>query len=345
MENPIPIQNIYYLLCYAWNKLEEKDIVEVESLKSTQLVDLFAKVLIGGTLHLIRRGFDRGYLHFSEDTRLPRGKIDFASTMKRNLLTNCRIHCEFDELSYNVLHNRILKTIIVELIATDGLDSTLRDSLRDIERRLREIDAIKLSPQVFRRVQLHRNNHYYGFLINVCRLVYDNLLISEESGKNKFRDFTRDEASMARLFEAFVRSFYLLEQRAFKVQGLKIEWDAECETEEGRLALPQMRTDVCLIGHTRKIILDCKYYKEALQTNWGKRTVRSAHLYQLFAYLRNKDRELGWDQCEGILLYPAVDMPLNHCYRIQGHRVSIRTINLNQDWPSIHNDMLAVISA
>src|SRR5689334_4123821 len=64
VDSPIPIQNIYYLLCYAWNRLDEKDIVDVSSLMSTQLVDLFAKVLISGTHHLVRRGFDRGYLEF-----------------------------------------------------------------------------------------------------------------------------------------------------------------------------------------------------------------------------------------------------------------------------------------
>ena len=37
----IPIQNIYYLLCYAWNRLEERDIVDVSGIDSTNLVDLF----------------------------------------------------------------------------------------------------------------------------------------------------------------------------------------------------------------------------------------------------------------------------------------------------------------
>jgi len=39
----IPIQNIYYLLCYAWDKLVEKEVVNVESINSTSLADLFAR--------------------------------------------------------------------------------------------------------------------------------------------------------------------------------------------------------------------------------------------------------------------------------------------------------------
>ena len=34
----IPIQNIYYLLCYAWDKLEEKEVVDVDPIESTSLV-------------------------------------------------------------------------------------------------------------------------------------------------------------------------------------------------------------------------------------------------------------------------------------------------------------------
>ena len=48
----IPIQNIYFLLCYAWDKLEERDLVDVDPVGITGLVDLFSRVLITGTNHL-----------------------------------------------------------------------------------------------------------------------------------------------------------------------------------------------------------------------------------------------------------------------------------------------------
>ena len=345
VDSPIPIQNIYYLLCYAWNRLDEKDIVDVSSLKSTQLVDLFAKVLIGGTHHLVRRGFDRGYLEFSEDTGRPRGKIDFAATLKRNLLSQNRVSCNFDELDYNVLHNRILKTTIKNLMMIENVDAELREGLHEINRRLWEIRDITLSAQLFRRVQLHRNNHYYGFLLSVCELIFDALLASEDPGNMKFRDFARDDNKMAKLFESFVRNFYLLEQDRFRVQSLKIGWQVEDETDPDVAYLPEMRTDVCLVSKERKIIVDCKFYRDALQTNWQKRTLHSANLYQLFAYLRNKEGDGGWGRCEGILLYPSTGIPLDLAYRIHDHPIRIRTINLNQDWRSIHEDMLGLIAA
>ena len=51
----------------------------------------------------------------------------------------------------------------------------------------------------------------FEFLINVCEMIFDNLLPSETEGKNKFRKFTDDENKMRSLFESFIRNFYDIE--------------------------------------------------------------------------------------------------------------------------------------
>jgi len=38
----IPIQNVYYLLCYAWDRLEERDIVNVDADGSADVLNLLA---------------------------------------------------------------------------------------------------------------------------------------------------------------------------------------------------------------------------------------------------------------------------------------------------------------
>ena len=63
---PIPIKNIYYLLCYAWNKLDEKERIKVSIDDKTELLDLFAKVLINSTKVLLKRGIDRDYIEKEE---------------------------------------------------------------------------------------------------------------------------------------------------------------------------------------------------------------------------------------------------------------------------------------
>ena len=222
----IPIQNIYYLLCYAWNRLEERDIVDVHGIDTTNLVDLFAKVFIGGMGHLLKRGLDRGYISRSEEGRCIKGKLNFGPTIKQNLFIQAKVLCDYDELSHNVLHNRILKATIRSLITVDSLNKDLKDQLIGLHRKLHGIDDIGLNSRLFSSVQLNRNNSFYDFLLKICELVYENLLPTEDPGKSKFRDFLQDESKMPALFEEFVRNFYRIEAQDCKVGREDIAWHA-----------------------------------------------------------------------------------------------------------------------
>lgn len=345
MKSAIPIQNLYYLLCYAWNRLEEKDTIDVASLDTAQVANLFARVLASGTQHVMKRGFDRGYIDFAEDTGRLRGRIDFAGSLKRNLFARAMARCEFDDLDYNVLHNRILKSTIADLIRVEGLDAEHKEALGNALRRLREVDQVPLSGQIFRRVQLHRNNNYYRFLLNVCELIHSQLLVSQEDGKRRFRDFLRDEVAMRALFEDFVKNFYSVEQSRYQIKAKKVQWAVEPDDDGMPDFLPEMKTDVCLISKDRKIILDCKYYQESMQAYHGTPKARSTNLYQLFAYLKNQELVSGWEDCEGILLYPTVNEPLDFECRLHGHRVRIVSIDLNQEWQAIERDLLNLVDA
>ena len=101
------------------------------------------------------------------------------------------------------------------------------------------------------------------------------------------KEFIEDEKKMPMLFENFVKNFYQKEQSHYKVSSKRIYWDGTFADKASAEALPSMLTDVTLEDPTRKIIIDCKFYKEAL-TQHHRKTVSSANLYQLFAYLKNK---------------------------------------------------------
>ncbi len=122
----IPIQNIYYVLCYAWGHFPEGQHTDVGAEDSPDLQNLLAKALLSGTNHLLRRGLDRGYIETFEDTKNPRGKIEFSQTIKRSLSRTGQIHCLVDELSPNVLHNQIIVSTINMLRRSIGIDPDIR---------------------------------------------------------------------------------------------------------------------------------------------------------------------------------------------------------------------------
>ena len=350
MAKDIPIQNVYYLLCYAWEQMREGEVVDVGEAGRTDLTDLFAQVLAEGTKRILRQGLDRGYVSHREDTSRIRGRIDFSTSLKRALFPRAQAHCQYDELSRNVLHNQILRSTIRLLIRVEDLDGDLKNTLRGLDRRLSGIDTVPLNGLVFRQVQLHAGNAFYRFLMNVCDLIQRNTFAQDKGEGQRFRDFLQDEATMWKLFEEFVYNFYRHEQSRFEVSRPEIAWDldepkpADGVSTEGNVRLPTMKTDVVLQSGDQKIIIDTKFYTDTLQSNHGNQSYHSANLYQLFTYLKNAEaRGDTYMDAEGILLYPTVSYPLDDQVWIQGHKIRVRTLNLAQKWKAIEQDLKALI--
>lgn len=341
----IPIVNIYYLLCYAWRHVEERNVVrlgEIEGLR--RIHDLLAKVLAEGTFRLIRRGIDRGYRELREDLGGIRGKLAVGETVKRALRTRARAACDFEELSHDVLHNRILRSTLGSLLRLPDLHPDVKTEVRAAYLKLRGVGLVRLNRHLFQQVQLDRNRQIYRFLLSICRLVHDQLLVDERSGDARFTDFSGDK--MAKLFEDFVIEFYRREQCDYRVnpRGRGIAWDAVGTRDDQRSKIPRMEADVILDGPKKRIILDTKYYQEALGGRFGGK-LRSENLYQLLAYLRNREATAKpGPRHEGILLYPVVDSPLAIDVCLEGFAIRARGIDLARQWRNIHADLTALIA-
>ena len=283
----LPIHNIYYLLCYAWNKLDESEVVDVNEIDSTELIDLFAKILLNSCSRLLKQGLDRYYIEQEDVIMGIKGKFNFSSTIKQNVLPLNKTECIYDEFDYDILHNQILKKTIGKLLRTKKLDSTLKDELHKIYLKFPPISEIVIRNSLFKQIRLHRNNYHYDFIMKVCQIVHENLFIDETKGNYKFKDFTRDEKAMATLFEAFVRNFYKIETD-YTVSSDSIRWKFESDDIEDLEMLPIMLTDITLKSNDRKIIIDTKFYKDAFATRYEKENINSSNLYQIFSYLKTQ---------------------------------------------------------
>ena len=242
----IPIGNLYYLLCYAWNRLDERDFVEIEALPRQDLPNLLARILVDGVKRLLRQGIDRIYIAHTQDSQNPKGKINITDSLKRGLLLRNAVACVVDELSHDVLHNRIIRTTLHRLASTAEVDPGLRHELRMLEKQLDDVSFVALRAEHFARVQLHRNNAFYRFLLHVCELCFFALLADERHGEYRFKDFVRDEARMRKVFQDFVYNFYRIEQKHFAVSSERFDWDTSYVDEKALALMPEMATDVCL---------------------------------------------------------------------------------------------------
>lgn len=346
----IPIANIYYLLCYAWDVLkEDREAIPVGSLDFTNMRELFAHVLINGTRAAIRRGLDRGYQSRQEEIAGIRGRLLLAQTYRRNLPAHARVACEWDELEYGTLPNRILKSTLCELRTSGDLPRTMSDEIHELLRWFAPVQTVRLKPHHFQRVQLHGNNRHYKLLLHVCEFIHEQSFPTpgEQNGKRRFRDFARDD--LPKLFEKFVLNFYRRElPPGWEVDAPRIKWDCEPDSmnEHALRHLPDMRTDICLRNRAenRATIMDTKYYTSALKTGrYRTERLSSGNLYQIFTYLRQRSCEPGWEKADGILLYPKNEYNLDATFATHGHRMRAVTIDLTQPWQTIAANLRRIV--
>jgi 5-methylcytosine-specific restriction enzyme subunit McrC len=338
----VPIRNIYYLLCYACaERIIDSGLEWTRAIDGPDsLPNLLAFVLMRRLKPLLRRGLDRSYLKTEEETAMPRGRVDFGSTLNRCTARRYRVICSWDELDVNVLHNQILRTTIHLLANHSRIETTRRLDLLRIDRMLHQIDVIRPSAEVFQRVQLHRNNSEYQFLMRICELIWLGLLPEpdELGSRSKFDAIRDDDRVMQRIFEDFIGNFYRLELSSVEVRTQhKLDWDAGENTDFNYL--PVMRADALLRSkHSgRLLVIDAKYYRDALVSYYGNERVRSGHLYQLTAYLRSVQMRDAIS--DGLLIYPKSGAAVRATFCLSGRTIRVRTLDLSQPWREVDRSL------
>ena len=107
-----------------------------------------------------------------------------------------------------------------------------------------------------------------------------------------------------------------------------------------------MQSDIMLSHGNNVLIIDAKYYTHTTQTRYGAHTLHSNNLYQIFTYVKNKDAEFGSKPhtVSGMLLYARTDEAIqpDNEYKMSGNRISVKTLDLNQDFSDIAAQLNAI---
>lgn len=327
------------MLVYAWNHPHEKNFIPVTAAEEKDLLNLFSKVLLTKLKALIKRGFYKEYVEAQSEVSMIRGKLLFKESIQSFSHKRGKMHVMEEEMSYDILHNQLIKTTLYYLAKQDQLQAEYQEEMKRILAYFEHISLIRVTARMFKEVNLHRNNQHYQFLLNICQFIWEHALLHEGKGEKQFQDVNREHQPMARLFENFVKNFYRTELKGSRAKSESFYWPAK---GEGMEFLPKMVTDISLEYGGEKFIIDTKFYKNMFGVQWDKKSVRSAHLYQLFAYLKNDEYYTG-QKANGILLYPKVKQTVNLEYQIHGFKINICTVDLNQQWEKIHERLLKIV--
>lgn len=353
VERHIPIKNLYYLLCYAWELADQREKIKVDASDCSTYPDLFAKLLVTGCSVLFKRGLHHEYVAHQENIVGIKGKWNVSASILSPGYWTGKMNCTYDEFSDDILINQIIYASLRRLLGYKELNERVRKDVLKIYNRFPKVSDIELTSSTFQNVVITRDNRFYSLLIHICKMIFDALLPNEnEDGQFHFVDFSRKD--MQRIFESFLFNFY--KRECFKeypvVERSRIQF--QLQTIEGSASvLPTMLTDVTLINpkEGKKIILDAKYYLETLVSR-DKETmqekVRTAHMFQIMEYVRNQEvANVPYTMnANGILVYPQTGKELNYTGKLSGtnHFFRFCSVDLNKEWWEIDKRLREIIS-
>ena len=325
----IRIQNIYYMLSYAFRILQEQGYKSLATEPFENTADLLSAILVKGVSGQIKRGLHKAYVEETEPLSCLRGKINISESVKRQTIQKQQLVCSYDLFSVNSYPNQIIKTTM-ELLLRSDIPKARKKALRNILLYFGEVGVL-VPESINWGMRYDRNNQTYRMLISVCYLVMKGLLQKTSEGKIKMMDFL-DEQRMCRLYEKFILEYYRKEYPQIQAAPSQVKWALDDGMD---FMLPTMQTDITLRYHGKTLIIDAKYYSHTTQMQYNVHSLHSNNMYQIFTYVKNEAEH--HDQVSGMLLYAKTDETIqpNGSYLMSGNRISVNTLDLSGEFCQI----------
>lgn len=330
----IKIENIYYMLAYAYRMVDRKGYTHIQPEKFEHIESLLAELLHIEMSKQIKLGLAKDYQEVTEPLTVPRGKIKISETIKQNTLVNKRLVCERDEYVEDTLMNRIVKSTMVSLVYSDKLGKKQKQQLKKLLFYFDAVQEVSLKTIRWNTLQFTKHHASYRVIIGLCEFITRNLILTEAEGTKRSSNVLDDQSKHA-LYERFVLEYFKKHHPQLKASAPHIDWHL---TEGDNFLLPRMKTDVTLTHQNTLLIIDTKFYQRTLQNHslYNSKTIHSHNLYQLHTYVTNKAASFP-GEVQGMLLYAKTDeeMVPNQAYYLSGKKISVTTLDLSGDFARI----------
>lgn len=338
----IPVKNIYYMLAYAFQVLNEDGYKSVATEQFNNAADLCSEILCRGVSLQLKKGLGREYISETEMLSGLRGRIDITESIKTQAMLRRQMVCTYDEFSVNTYKNQVIKTTMLKLLHVD-IDKKRKKEIKKLLVFFDEVNELDVYSIQWNQ-QYSKNDQTYRMLIAICYLVLKGLLQTTSNGSVKMMDFI-DEQRMCRLYEKFILEYYRKEHPELTANASQIPWIVDDGVKD---MLPIMQSDIMLSKENQVLIIDAKYYKNTMQTQFEKQTLHSGNLYQIFTYVKNKEAELEDKQHEvaGMLMYAKTDEDIvpDNKYSMSGNKIYVRTLDLNCDFITIREQLDSIVA-
>ena len=273
-------KNIHVFLDYAMSDnfdfLESARHYYDQSSEST-FSNILYMTLIFEYENLMKKGLLKSYVIHAENTSSMRGKLLMQHQMLNDAMKKPQFFCEFDELEYDSIENRVILEALTVIERTSD-NPRIRMKSMDLAQRLSGVVKKTSVPRLTRKRMMqsyNRQNLRYQRIHQVCDQIID---------KSGIDDIYRGDNSyvipvfydMNVLFESFIQKLF---QWFYQDLDLKVEtqFSKKAWTGQGDLGNRSMRPDITIWdGEICTHIIDVKYKTKNISTG---------DLYQLGFYI------------------------------------------------------------
>ena len=336
MATEIPLRNIWILFLYAADLLQIRGRFERDAEEARDLPDLVGRLMAHVVDDRLRRNLSRGYRPRTAVLARVRGRIDTLTTEAGMLIERGQIACRFEEHVMDTPRNRLVRAALEQLaarISTADTAHRCRALAADFSRL--GVSARRPSRAQLATDQVGRNEGADRMMIALAGMVFDGTIPTEAQATSLQPGDETTEHLIRRLFERAVGNALRIElepQGWHVAQGRRILWPVSEASAGLPDILPGMQTDIEL-NHARtgrRVIIDTKFNHILTASNYRGELLRSGYLYQIYAYLRTQEDNSDQSSLttEGILLHPQVGGAVAEKMVVQGHVVSLRTVDL-----------------
>lgn len=349
----IPVRNLWLLMLYASQLFRHMHHSRVSAEENPdEIPDLVAEILIRLVERRLRQNLTFGYRERASNLSRVRGRIDTLHTESHQLLARGVIRCRFQDLTVDTPRNRYIRAAL-ELLSRIAIGPETRHNCRTLVKSLRNLGVIGERPSnaEISADRYGRHDKEDQVMVSAAKLAFNLLLPNEVEGNRAMPRLSRDLAWIRHLYEKAVAGFYdvVLGPNGWNVYaGRYIHWPLSDPTPGLERIFPSMQTDIILENSTRKrrIVIDTKFNNILSRGQYDQERLRSAYIYQIYAYLRSQENpdDPFSENSSGLLLHPAVEESINESAAIQGHIIRFATVDLSAPASSIRDSLIRIVN-
>lgn len=288
------IENALIFLKYTYKELNKETFSDIDISTFDTLTEVYLRCLLKCVNILTKRGLYKEYIkRENKELKSPKGIINISESLSKQTRLRGSLICSYEELSDNVLHNQIIKSVLKDLQYNEDIK---KEQIIQIKKQLisfKDIDEIDLRGINFNKIKYNNNNIRYKTIMDICRDLYFKININKYiSSNNNYKDKRSKFTFEDNLFISFRKHLYNFYKQNYKdsyrIDIIEVPIN-ENTCDKFDLIYSKSKKLITLKSDKTIIIIDC--YKDYQFTDIEKKDKQEDELRRII-YNYSKDTRL-----------------------------------------------------